>query len=150
MNRFSHDDVLAMLPRLRRYARVLTGNPADADDLVVAALRNARDDGRAATLQALMATVHALHRDARPHRARAMLGRLERSLGHRARNPVIERLALLPVDERAALALVAVERFAYADVAEVLDGPVATAMDIVARAHAHLAGDAPRKSHRVP
>ena len=52
------------------------------------------------------------------------------------------RLAALPVDERAVLALVAVEGLPYTDAAEVLDVPPATAMALLARARAHLR-DAP-------
>jgi RNA polymerase sigma-70 factor (ECF subfamily) len=150
MNALSEDDVLPMLPRLRRYARVLTGDEAQGDDLVVRAIRYAREQARAPTLTGMMAIAHALQRDARPHPARTMLLRLERSLSLRACHPMMKRLASLPLDERAALALVAVEGFTYADVAEVLDVPVATAMETLARARARLRADAPRESRRLP
>jgi DNA-directed RNA polymerase specialized sigma24 family protein len=149
MSRPIHDDVVLLLPRLRRYARVLTGNQRDADDLVVEAVRYAREEGRRPTLPRLMAISHALHRDAPAHRGRAVLARLQRSILRRPTDPLIERLDGLPLDERAALALVAVERFDYADVAEVLDVPVATAMETLARARARLRG-ASRETQRAP
>jgi len=144
----NHDDVVLLLPRLRRYARVLTGNPREADDLVIEAVRYAREEGRRPALQRLMAIAHALHRDARVHRGRAVLERLQRSILRRRTDPLVEQLGALPLDERAALALVAVERFDYADVAEVLDVPVATAMETLARARSRLRG-AVRESQRA-
>jgi len=77
-----------------------------------------------------------------------LVERLQRSILRRRTDPLVEQLGALPLDERAALALVAVERFDYADVAEVLDVPVATAMETLARARARLRGAA-RESQRA-
>jgi RNA polymerase sigma-70 factor (ECF subfamily) len=49
-----------------------------------------------------------------------------------------ERLLQLPIDEREVLLLVAVERLAYADIATLLDVPVATVLSTLARARARL------------
>jgi RNA polymerase sigma-70 factor (ECF subfamily) len=138
---------MRMLPRLRRYARVLTGDDASADDLVVEALAKARAQRHAPALARVMAILHALHREHAMRRGQVTLRRLERALRHAwpapRRNPVMTRLSGLPLEERAVLALVAVEQLAYTDVAEVLGVPVATAMAILVRARGHLRDGSP-------
>jgi RNA polymerase sigma-70 factor (ECF subfamily) len=138
------DDLMRLLPRLRRYARLLSADDDAADDLVLLAIERALDGTRARTpaLHEAMAIVHALHREGTARRGRTMLRRLERTLLHRRPAPggMVAQLRSLPIDERAVLALVAVEGFAYGDVAAVLGVPVATAMELLVRARGRLRG----------
>ena len=130
------DDLNACTPRLRRYARALaTGSPGGsvlADDLVHAALiraLGARQIGSAADLSVrLYATVTQLHRDS------LVVGREMRAAGSGRPTlvsaplaPALARqtrlsagLMSLPLEDREALLLVALEGFDQADAARIL------------------------------
>jgi RNA polymerase sigma-70 factor, ECF subfamily len=141
-------DLVPLLPRLRRYARVLTGKLRQADQLVLDTLACARgrpDPGEPGTLSTrLIATMRELHvgQAARPsrtldstppaldddgsHRWRILVkdvqsGRTEMTgtLGHFSR---------LPVGQREVLVLVAVEGLPYDEIATLLGVPIATVM----------------------
>lgn len=150
--------IVDLLPRLRRLARSLTGNPDQADDLVQAACERAF----AARAQYIAGT-----------RLDAWLFRIMRNLwidGHRrstARGGVHEdvdevldlagsdgravveqrlmledvgaALARLPPEQREVLVLVCVEDLAYREAAEVLGVPLGTVMSRLARARKGLA-----------
>jgi RNA polymerase sigma-70 factor (ECF subfamily) len=60
-----------------------------------------------------------------------------------ATGDMCSRLLRLPVEEREVLMLVAVERLSYADVAVLLDLPVASVLSTLARARAHLCAMGP-------
>ena len=137
----SHTDTLALdlltaLPRLRRYARVLVGERDGADELVEEVLAGVRRKERVRPSKVdcvtwLFGLIHAAHRPDR------------QSSTHRADSvPVTAELCAqvlrLPIEEREVLMLVAVERLAYADIAIVLDVPVATVLLTLTRAREHL------------
>ena len=121
----------ACAPRLRRYARALaTGNPAAsslADDLVQAALMRAlgaRQLGTAADLPIrLYATVTHLHRETCAQtacgvRPALIAGTLAPALARQTR--LSAALLSLPLDEREALLLVALEGFDHGEAARIL------------------------------
>jgi RNA polymerase sigma-70 factor (ECF subfamily) len=152
--RFS-DHLVAVLPRLRRFARGLAGTPDGADDLVQAACERA------------LARAYQFHEGTRfdswmfrivqtiwidQLRAREVRKEdgdvAEERLGTDAPVRVIEaRLALaevrlaverLPPDQRTVLMLVTVEGLSYKEAAEVADVPVGTIMSRLARARTAL------------
>ena len=152
-------DLLAAIPRLRRYARVLTGNPARADDLVQDTLARAWEKRRlwraGSDLRAWLFTImHNLHVN-QCALARREAGNISLdSEGESGaawqvaeyRNPldrielrqVVERLDRLPVEQREVLLLVAVEDLRYEEVAAALAIPVGTVMSRLSRARARL------------
>jgi RNA polymerase sigma-70 factor (ECF subfamily) len=130
-------DLLAALPRLRRYARVLVGERDAADALVEETLAGARARAPAGDLATwLFGLARAAYRS-HPHKAPA----LPDSGGAAA--DICARLLRLPVDEREVLLLVAVERLSYADIAVLLDVPVASVLSTLARARTHLCAMGP-------
>ena len=144
-----HARLLACLPRLRRYARALTGDSASADDLVQDTVERGwsrigqwRPDG---DLRAwLFGIMHNLHVDqlrrspppaaeladddlpAMPSSAPLELRDLERALQQ------------LPPAQREVLLLVALEEMRYEDVAAMLDIPLGTVMSRLSRARENL------------
>jgi RNA polymerase sigma-70 factor (ECF subfamily) len=144
-------DLVAALPRLRRYARVLTGDLVRADELVLETLESARGM-RPALPQAsslrtgLFALMRYLHRDREsPQRG----GRALRSLrpfddaanvpenppsGHPDADDLLTRIMRMPLDEREVLVLVAVEGLSYTEIAALLGVPIGTVMATLARA----------------
>jgi RNA polymerase sigma-70 factor, ECF subfamily len=148
--------MLAMLPRLRRFALALTGRPAEADDLVQdtveRALRNldrftpgTRMDSwlfriaqniwidrlRAAKVRAgtvdLEEAANAPFDGTRAAEAYTLLGRTIRALGE------------LPAEQREVVALVLIEGIPYREAAEILDVPIGTVTSRLARAREALA-----------
>jgi RNA polymerase sigma factor (sigma-70 family) len=143
-----------LIPALRRYARALVRNRADADDLVQDCLERAvsrwyqRRDG---DVRAWLFTI--LHNLAvNQFRQLAARGRHlpidetnEDTFGEAAvqeqklmYRDVLNKLARLPEDQRAVLLLVAVEDLSYADAAKVLNIPVGTLMSRLSRARERL------------
>lgn len=163
------DDILAQLTPLRRYARSLTSDAADAEDLVQEALLRAHE--RRASFRRgtgmrvwLMSILHNLFidglrsRQARERRETAMADLLPAVT--QAPQEISVRLAQirgafdrLPEDQRAALHLVAVEGLSYTEAAAVLGVPQGTLMSRIGRARAALrafeAGDAAAQPLRV-
>ena len=152
-------DLVAAIPRLRRYARVLTGNATRADDLVQDTLARAWDKRglwRAGSdLRAWLFTImHNLHVNQRALARREacnisldseeergvaeqvaqhgnQLERIElRQLG--------EQLGRLPAGQREVLLLAAVEELRYDEIAAALAIPVGTVMSRLSRARAKL------------
>lgn len=141
-NKSTAVQLIDMLPRLRRYARVLTLQSDAADDLVAGTLSRARhttrDPAELSSAVSVMAIMHRLHRSQRGRR-----GRSERALtpaaGDTAPTPgIADLLWQLPVDEREVLMLVVVERLTYDQVATLLDVPAATVIARLTRARAEL------------
>ncbi|MBM3567718.1 MAG: sigma-70 family RNA polymerase sigma factor [Alphaproteobacteria bacterium] len=149
--------VVAMLPRLRRFARGLTGgSAADADDLVqIAVMRAIERAGQwvvGTRLDSwLFRIVHnAWIDEVRSRKVREadpdadfdrMVGdhgepRVEASLTLEA---VRKATAKLPEEQRAVLMLVCVEGLSYRDAADSLGVPIGTVMSRLARARAALA-----------
>ena len=152
--RFS-DQLVAVLPKLRRFARGLTGKAAEADDLVQAACERAL--ARAHQFQEgtrydrwMFRIVQTIWIDQlRAREVRKEDGDVaEERLGTDAPVRRIEaRLALaeirhavelLPPDQRTVLMLVAVEGLTYKEAAAVAGVPVGTIMSRLARARIAL------------
>ena len=149
------DQLVAVLPRLRRFARGLTGTAAEADDLVQAACERAL--ARSHQFQEgtrfdswMFRIVQTIWIDQlRAREVRKEDGDVaEERLGSDAPLRVIEaRLALaevrraverLPADQRTVLMLVAVEGLSYKEAAAVVEVPVGTIMSRLARARTAL------------
>jgi RNA polymerase sigma-70 factor (ECF subfamily) len=141
------------VPRLRRYARALTGERAAADDLVQDTLERALNKfhlwRHGSDLRAWLFTVmHNIY--VNQVRARAA-DRLDFS-GEELRVPAlqataIERLEMrdiesalrrLPEDQRAVVLLVGLEQFSYEEAARALRIPVGTVMSRLARGRERL------------
>ncbi|HEU4961656.1 MAG TPA: sigma-70 family RNA polymerase sigma factor [Sphingomonas sp.] len=138
------EQLLALVPRLRRFAMSLSRNEPDGDDLCQATLERALkarnswqlgtrldswtmtimrniwiDEGRARTRRAetfVPAEAGEHVGDAGDHRIETAveLGKVDRAL------------AMLPDEQREAIALVLIEGFAYREAAEILDIPIGT------------------------
>jgi RNA polymerase sigma-70 factor (ECF subfamily) len=145
--------LVALIPRLRRYARALVGDRAAADDLVQDTLERAWAKlhlfRRGTDLRAWLFTVmHNVHvnqvRAARPTDA---LDDEMPELAQRAAQGDallvrdLERaLAALPAAQREVLLLVALEDLSYEEAARVLGIPIGTVMSRLARAREKLRG----------
>jgi RNA polymerase sigma-70 factor (ECF subfamily) len=131
----TQDDLLVLLPRLRRYARVLTADLRLADDLVLETLKAAsksRSSRRSwpqlrHRLFAVMHRVQGKHLARAPHEDSPPL----RTNGH---DEMLERFSRLPADQREVLALVVLEGLPYTEIADVLDVPVGTVMSTLRNA----------------
>jgi RNA polymerase sigma-70 factor (ECF subfamily) len=161
-----HPDLVAAIPRLRRYARVLTGDANRADDLVQDTLARAwekRTLWQAGTdLRAWLFTImHNLfvnqralaRRDARtvsiddegacdawqlPVQA-TQFTRVELT-------EVMQSVGRLPAEQREVLMLAAVEELRYEEIAAVMEIPIGTVMSRLSRAREKLrrmAGETP-------
>lgn len=139
------------LPGLRRYARVLTGNAWEADDLVQDTLERACRKWLlwrvGSDLRAWLFTLmHNLYLNQRRTLAPVQWQDIE-SVEDRLQAPGdardttldLERcLQQLPAEQRAVLLLVTLEDMDYAEVARVLQVPVGTVMSRLSRARARL------------
>ena len=141
------------IPRLRRYARALTGNRDAADDLVQDTLERAlarsalfRPGGNArAWLFAIMHNVFVNQvRSAASRRTIALDSDALEQAGHDSPHDGlavrdIERaLALLPPEQREVVLLVGLEALSYADTARVVGVPVGTVMSRLSRGRERL------------
>ena len=148
-------ELVELLPRLRRFAFVLTKSHADAEDLVQAAveraLRHADSWEPGTRLDSwLYRIMQNLWRDElRAHRRRAepldtatevmgVDGR-EVTTQHIQSIEAREALHALPEDQRLVVALVVLDGMSYQEAAESLSVPVGTVMSRLARARAKLA-----------
>lgn len=147
-------DVLGQLPALRRYARALTRDETDAEDLVQDALLRAYE--RRGSLEPargirgwLMSILHNIFIDRRRSRlAEDRRAAESAELGaqvapaaqeHHVRLAQVRRSFMaLPEEQRAALHLVAIEGLGYAEAARVLGIPQGTLMSRLSRARAAL------------
>jgi RNA polymerase sigma factor (sigma-70 family) len=146
--------LLTWVPRLRRYARALTGNRADADDLVQDTLERAWARAslwRGVTdMRAWLFTVmHNLHVD-RTRRPQVDTVAIDDEMPEvPVAGAQTERLAVadlqaalgrLPAEQREVLLLVALEEMSYADVAQTLGIPIGTVMSRLSRGRERLRG----------
>ena len=148
-----HEGLIPLLPRLRRLARALAGQAADADDLVQVVLERAlsraaqwRPD--AALDKWVFAIARNVWRDEWRARNRAQNLFAPEAAGATIadgsstrlaqRMELAEALAALPPDHREVVALVLVEGMSYAETAELLEVPVGTVTSRLARARATL------------
>lgn len=143
--------IVALIPRLRRYARALVGERARADDLVQDTLERAWTKlhlFRAGTdLRAWLFTVmHNVHVN-QIRAARETVEFDETELEDMASDPQgdalyirdLERALLrLPVEQRQALLLVALEDMSYDEAARALGVPIGTVMSRLSRARERL------------
>lgn len=153
-------DLLAAIPRLRRYARVLTGDAARADDLVQETLARGWEKRRlwiaGSDLRAWLFTI--MHNLFVNQRAMAMRDAQNVSLdddgdgsgawqlpvhasqqSHVELIEVMRELSRLPAEQREVLVLAAVEEMRYEEIAETLSIPIGTVMSRLSRARAMLA-----------
>jgi len=148
----SRDTIVAEIPRLRRYARALTGRTDAADDLVQETLQRALEKWRLWQRQRdlrpwLFSIMHNLHVDGRRRDHRVdfcadddlpvPVQRASQADALEVRD--LERaLALLPADQREVLLLVGLEELSYAEVARALNVPQGTVMSRLSRARTRL------------
>ncbi|MBI1906169.1 MAG: sigma-70 family RNA polymerase sigma factor [Rhodocyclales bacterium] len=146
------DAIIAEIPRLRRYARALTGRTDAADDLVQQTLERALEKWRfwqreRALRPWLFSIMHNLRIDTLRGEARIEYRDDETlpELAQRAdQDDALElrdldrALALLPIEQREILLLVGLEELSYADVARALNVPPGTVMSRLSRARARL------------
>ena len=146
-----HRQIEEHLPGLRRYARVLTGNAWEADDLVQDTLERACRKWLlwrvGSDLRAWLFTLmHNLYLNQRRTLApvqwqdiETVEDRLQAPGDARDTTLDLERcLQQLPAEQRAVLLLVTLEDMDYAEVARVLQVPVGTVMSRLSRARARL------------
>lgn len=140
--------VVALLPRLRRFARNLTRNPHDADDVVQIGVERAltrldqwRSDARLDSW--MFKIVRNAWIDELRTRGRRDRIFLSEEAGENVGTDSMEReterlsvqaaMARLPEDQRVAVSLVLVEGLPYKEAAEVLDIPIGTLTSRLAR-----------------
>lgn len=137
-------EILALLPRLRRFARSLARNDPDADDLCQLAIERAlkaRDQWREGTrldswMYRIMRNIWIDEARARARRAQTFAPEedgidvgddghevIERNV---AVSEVDRAMARLPDEQRVVIALVLVEGLAYKEAADILDIPMGT------------------------
>ena len=153
-----HPELVAAIPRLRRYARVLTGDATRADDLVQDTLARAwekRRLWRAGTdLRAWLFTV--MHNvyvnqlavarreagnvslDADTTGAAWQLPVRGNQLDRVELLELVTQMGRLPPDQREVLLLAAVEEMRYEEIATVLAVPIGTVMSRLSRAREKL------------
>jgi RNA polymerase sigma-70 factor (ECF subfamily) len=155
----SATDLLAELPRLRRYARILTDDADRADRLVEETLLRARqmeedplsESTRRTQLLALLRSVSA---EQTPLGTRCETPLPEPSAGRLTPNAdpsessrqsppdrgaqVLAQLREIPLEQREVLVLAAVERMSYVDISALLQIPVATVISRLSQAREAL------------
>jgi RNA polymerase sigma-70 factor (ECF subfamily) len=160
----TRSDIAALLPRLRRFARALTGHPADADDIVQIAIERALrrldqfEEGTRldAWLYSIVRNAWIDETRARGRRAKVLApAEAGEHVGDQGASAVYASLEAqdvwsamqrLPAEQREVIALVCVEGLAYKDAAAQLEIPIGTLTSRLARGrealHAIL-GDEP-------
>lgn len=151
------EEIVKLLPRLRRFARALTGNMADADDLVQSACEKAfqrmgqlKDD---VLLDRWMFAIvrNAWRDDRRSARIRMphddvsdmtdIVGEDGRDVTDKRSEMASLRRAvdLLALEQREVVSAVVLEGLSYREAAELLDIPVGTVMSRLSRARGAIA-----------
>lgn len=148
------DALAGLLPRLRRFARTLVREPADADDLVQVAVERAlRAHEQWNATSRLESWMFGIMRNAwiDEARARTRRGRVlapaeegehvgETPIdAHIEATSVHEAMSHLPDEQRVVVALVLVEGLSYKEAAAVLEVPIGTVTSRLARARTALA-----------
>ena len=147
------DEMESCVPALRRYARALTRNIDHADDLVQDCLERAiarrglfRPKGPLRPwLYTILTNLHRNARRSERRRGEALdidtipdLGAPAPQPGHLALAELDRAIGTLPLEQKEALLLVALEGLAYAEAAAILGIPAGTLMSRLARARATL------------
>ena len=156
MDRTTHDGLVALLPRLRRFAYGLTGSVDEGDDLVQSACERALsrmnqfEPGTRldSWMFRIMQTVWIDRRRSRQRRGISVpmddIGDLPGADGARETesrlrlSEVRRAVGRLPEDQRAVLMLVTVDGMSYREAADVLSVPIGTVMSRLARARLSL------------
>jgi RNA polymerase sigma factor (sigma-70 family) len=150
--------MLEALPRVRRFARSLTGNPHDADDLLQSTVERVLERNVPEGTEVLKWMFRVCrnlwidelrYREVRGRTATGDLpdpeGSADPSAGEAAiigtlyLEQVEAAMAGLSGEQRAVLSLVAIEGLSYREAAEVLEIPIGTVMSRLARARGALA-----------
>ena len=140
------------IPRLRRYARALTGDRNAADDLVQDTLERALSRlhlwRQGSDLRAWLFTImHNIYVNQTRSRIRHPHEALDESAAEALhdREPdwaelrdINDALSRLPGDQRAVLLLVGLEQFTYGEAAQVLEVPLGTVMSRLSRGRERL------------
>lgn len=151
-----HDELMAILPGLRRFAFSLTGSMSDADDLLQNTVERLLSRERPADAD-LLKWAFRVCRNLWIDECRARKVRQQAATqpelaegqwvdGERAARSQREwfqvdaAMATLTEDQRQLIALVAMQGMSYDEVAEILAVPKGTVMSRLARARAALAG----------
>ena len=149
--RISESDLLASLPRLRRFARSLSVDSVEAEELLKESLERAVAREKAWTGGNLQVWLMGLMAEIYRSRARRARGLAEEEDEARPDPAVHRRLSVavdrLSSENRAVLMLVVVEGFSYAEVCAILDLPLGMVMSRLYRARAALADTL--RSHNV-
>jgi RNA polymerase sigma-70 factor (ECF subfamily) len=142
------EELVALLPRLRRFARNLTRNPHDADDMVQIAIERAitRAEQRQpeARLDGWMFKIvrNAWIDEVRSRGRRDKIFAPEEAGEHIGNDPIEQEVTLmsvqaamlrLPEEQRMAVSLVLVEGLPYKEAAGVLEVPIGTLTSRLAR-----------------
>jgi RNA polymerase sigma-70 factor (ECF subfamily) len=145
--------VQELIPRLRRYARALTGERSAADDLVQDTLERAWNKlhlwRRGSDLRAWLFTImHNVHVNQVRSRAGATLVALDDEIAdapvRATQSDLLEvrdidsALRQLSLEQREVLLLVALERMSYGETAKTLRIPIGTVMSRLARGRERL------------
>ena len=150
------NELLALLPRLRRFAASLSRNAADGDDLCQAALERALksrhlwEEGTRldSWMYRIMRNIWIDEARARQRRAKTFApeeegdhvgDRSDRQMEAVAELSSVDRaLSRLPDEQREVIALVLVEGLAYKEAAEILDIPIGTLTSRLVRGRSAL------------
>lgn len=163
-------ELVALLPRLRRFAYALTGSREEAEDVLQSACEKAlsrlHQFEQGTRLDSWMFQIirtvridrvrYAVRRpvanDADIAETVAFDARIHEQIEARHELEVVRReIALLPEEQRAVLALVTIDGMSYQQAADTLGVPVGTVMSRLARARRKLAEaiDTPRAPARL-
>jgi RNA polymerase sigma-70 factor (ECF subfamily) len=143
-----HEQIVTLLPRLRRFARNLTHNPHDADDVVQIAVERAllrldqwrRDARLDSWMFKIVRNAWIDELRSRGRRDKVFLAEeagdhvgIESIENEATRMSVHAAMARLPEDQRVAVSLVLIEGLPYKEAAEVLEVPIGTLTSRLAR-----------------
>ena len=150
------DEIVSLLPRLRRFAHSLSGSPADADDLTQAtverAIRSRHQWTPGTRLDSwLYRIMRNLWIDTARSRSRKEIfeappeeaekvgddGTIEAQL---ELSRVMRAMEQLPDEQREIVSLILIEGFAYREAAELLDLPIGTVSSRLVRGRTALLG----------
>jgi RNA polymerase sigma-70 factor, ECF subfamily len=153
------DEIASLIPRLRQFARVLTGNLADADDVVQAslekAMRNMHQWQAGTRLDSWLFAIARNHwiddrrlaRNRNPHDEIDTIMELSGEDGaaivetRDTQRAVRRAVDNLPAEQRELVGLVMLDGYAYREAAAMLNLPIGTVMSRLSRAKAALAKD---------
>lgn len=142
------DQIIRLLPRLRRFARTITRDPHDADDLVQISIERAllrfaqwRPESRFESwMFGIVRNAWIDEVRSRKRRSRVFLpeesGENVSDAGSESPASLLalqEALASLPEEQRMAIALVLIEGLSYKEAADVLEVPIGTVTSRLAR-----------------